>query len=1076
MNFLRKALLGFLALTPSITLAALPQQFPNDVIFNGNVKLNSTMQGVQASTPETGDITALNTAGVYQLRLTGAAPALRGFGGGVAGKELLVINATGAEQTVYDNDPAAPAANRVRTGTDKDLAFPPNAAFRFVYDGTSNVWRVAGGGAGGTEITAVAPLAYDEDTTQLSIPAATNSVDGYLTAADRAAFAAKQPAGNYVTSGTGEATFSGPGAASVTLSNSAVIGKTLTGFTAGAGTVSAADSILTGMQKNAGNIAANTSAIATNTSNIASNTTAIGTNTTNITDLQGRTGQLEKGTPDLLQNISFYPTVASNAMTLNLSDAAGSVPSVGSSVKVAFRNNMAIPTINTRTLTGALTLTVPAGAPLGLASTQGYLYAYLLDNSGTVEWAISAKGNFDEATLQDTVAISSTANDATKLYSATARTGVPIRLVGRIKVYNAVPGTYASLSGWDYGPLTRKQSGAAQFNIGGTLVGTIQIYGCSSDFSQSNASNFTNFSTRTGCQYYVVPGSVGISAPSTNIPGFTLSGKLGAYRMEAIGSFASTDAQGYQSYYRFSDGTKFSRGDNVVHQDGAGTTSMSNTVLGNIDYTDAGPNAATIQIQARTRGVNNARIYATASSLTPTNEAYVLTINVYRMPTEGMVNGAILDQNSVRNLTGFTLTRTTGAMVNQIGYYRSYLRNGGTGFSETNGAPTAAPSAADGFRLYTSGTYSTPDANGQPSKYDFFIPKGMKYDVVFYKTTNRGGKVNVTPSTYTSVYELGVLTGYDESTQTLTVMGNTVSANPNPRLGFDLDNLSYLSTVYFDVILYTNPYALQFANAEDEVMLSGHLGPSSTNTAIPYFNAIALNRGSLEVVNSSSTGAGVKATKDGFYYCGGSYDINSGGNWAGCIIEGYAPLTSSGNLFPHLSLFWRDISPANVGGYLTSGGGFRYVRAGQWIRPMQQVGTSSGANSQYGFFYVARVPTSAFDGGGSDLGFEPSYSAHVNDAGVVQKNREGLLTVAAGGSVTKPGTGQYTLVFPTGKFSQDPICHIENAQMGTWAFGYPSRDCGALAPFTKTGGTVLCAINNGNATDLPFVITCKGPK
>jgi len=53
-----------------------------------------------------------------------------------------------------------------------------------------------------------------------------------------------QIAGNYITSLTGEATGSGPGVTTVTLSNGAVIGKVLTGLTITGGSVSSTDSIL----------------------------------------------------------------------------------------------------------------------------------------------------------------------------------------------------------------------------------------------------------------------------------------------------------------------------------------------------------------------------------------------------------------------------------------------------------------------------------------------------------------------------------------------------------------------------------------------------------------------------------------------------------------------------------------------------------------------------------------------------------------------------------------------------------------------------------------------------------------
>jgi predicted heme/steroid binding protein len=63
-----------------------------------------------------------------------------------------------------------------------------------------------------------------------------------------------QAQGNYITSLTGEATASGPGAASVTLSNSAVTGKVLTGLTVTGTVISAADSILSAFGKLQGQV------------------------------------------------------------------------------------------------------------------------------------------------------------------------------------------------------------------------------------------------------------------------------------------------------------------------------------------------------------------------------------------------------------------------------------------------------------------------------------------------------------------------------------------------------------------------------------------------------------------------------------------------------------------------------------------------------------------------------------------------------------------------------------------------------------------------------------------------------
>ena len=63
-----------------------------------------------------------------------------------------------------------------------------------------------------------------------------------------------QVQGNYITSLTGEATASGPGAASVTLTNSAVTGKVLTGLTVAGTSIASTDSILTAFGKLQGQV------------------------------------------------------------------------------------------------------------------------------------------------------------------------------------------------------------------------------------------------------------------------------------------------------------------------------------------------------------------------------------------------------------------------------------------------------------------------------------------------------------------------------------------------------------------------------------------------------------------------------------------------------------------------------------------------------------------------------------------------------------------------------------------------------------------------------------------------------
>lgn len=101
-----------------------------------------------------------------------------------------------------------------------------------------------------TSVTASAPLSSSGgNTPNITISQASSTDDGYLSAADWTTFNSKQPAGNYITALSGEASGSGPGTASVTLNNASVTAKVLTGVNITGGSINASDSILTAFGK-----------------------------------------------------------------------------------------------------------------------------------------------------------------------------------------------------------------------------------------------------------------------------------------------------------------------------------------------------------------------------------------------------------------------------------------------------------------------------------------------------------------------------------------------------------------------------------------------------------------------------------------------------------------------------------------------------------------------------------------------------------------------------------------------------------------------------------------------------------
>ena len=133
-------------------------------------------------------------------------------------------------------------------------------------------------------------------------------------------------------------------------------------------------------------------------------------------------------------------SVASSALTVTLN------PTV-----LDFRSTpLTSGTVNTRTVSAAISVVVSSGSTLGTVSAQqSRIVVLALDNSGTIELAvvnISGGNNLDETTLISTTAEggAGAADSATVVYSTTARTSLPFRVVGYVESTQATAGTWAT--------------------------------------------------------------------------------------------------------------------------------------------------------------------------------------------------------------------------------------------------------------------------------------------------------------------------------------------------------------------------------------------------------------------------------------------------------------------------------------------------------------------------------------------------------------------------------------------------------------------------------------------------------
>lgn len=146
-------------------------------------------------------------------------------------------------------------------------------------------------------------------------------------------------------------------------------------------------------------------------------------------------------------NVGISASVTGNALTVALKQSDGITdPASGAgSVVVGFRSATATSgAYNRRSVAGALSITIPSGTTIGTQNgIASYIYVYAIDNAGTVELALSLGSQFESGGVQNTSAVSG-GSSATTLYSTSARTGVPVRLIGRVNVSEVTAGTWAS--------------------------------------------------------------------------------------------------------------------------------------------------------------------------------------------------------------------------------------------------------------------------------------------------------------------------------------------------------------------------------------------------------------------------------------------------------------------------------------------------------------------------------------------------------------------------------------------------------------------------------------------------------
>lgn len=169
-----------------------------------------------------------------------------------------------------------------------------------------------------------------------------------------------------------------------------------------------------------------------------------------------------------IQNLALVASIDTGALTIALKNNAGNDPSAGDPVKISFRDaTLTTGTYVQRSVEAATPVVISSGSTLGNTNT---IYIYAMDNAGTVELAVAAipRANpKDESSLITTLAEggAGAADNLSAIYSTTARTNLPFRLIGRVNAVQS-SGVWSSVTSIDLRPFQSPQfnQGVAQLN------------------------------------------------------------------------------------------------------------------------------------------------------------------------------------------------------------------------------------------------------------------------------------------------------------------------------------------------------------------------------------------------------------------------------------------------------------------------------------------------------------------------------------------------------------------------------------------------------------------------------------
>lgn len=239
-------------------------------------------------------------------------------------------------------------------------------------------------------------------------------------------------------------------------------------------------------------------------------------------------------------NLGLTTSVAANALTVTLVAGDGNALSASNPGYFKVRSSSNTSGVSVvRKLTESITITAPSGSSLGhTAAVAQYVWAYLLDDAGVIDLALSGITIFRDESTASATQISAGSTSGSTLYSALSHVGAkPTLLIGRLAVNEATAGVWASAP--------------TEVSMNPVPVLTAE------DWSSTRVFTPVNFGTVTNTQYFTrrigdsleVVGYFKTGNPTANPASITLpitmdSGKLMATKRYAAGHWYASGVVG----------------------------------------------------------------------------------------------------------------------------------------------------------------------------------------------------------------------------------------------------------------------------------------------------------------------------------------------------------------------------------------------------------------------------------------------------------------------------------------------------------------------------------------------------